>query len=143
MGVSGITAALILLVLLLCCIWCLICFLFLNPCRRRRRNKQAPPVLMSGDSMLDANGLLENRDSTAPGAPLMPHPDDVKGIGGRRRTTMMAMRNWLGTALGANQELTNLEDEMPPPPPMSQEIADDIDRHNALHAPHERLGMSV
>ena len=139
-GVSGITWALILLVLLLCCIWCLICYLCLNARRRKRENKRRNPVLMSGSSsssMVDADSLLEDRQSSAPGAPLMPHPDDVKGIGGRRRTTMMAMKNWLGTALGTNQEMTNLEDEMPPPPPMSQEIADDVDRHNARHAPHQ------
>ena len=114
-----ITFALILLVLLLCCIWCLICYIC-NGERRRRREKQkeAAPVLTSGDSILEEESG-DARESKGIGAP------------GRRRTTMMAMRNWLGTALGADEELANLEDSMPAPPPLTEEIAADLDRITA------------
>ena len=122
-----ITFALILLVLLLCCIWCLICYIC-NGERRRRREKQKEEaaVLTSGDSILEEESgeksLLPDaaRESKGIGAP-----------GGRRRTTMMAMRNWLGTALGADEELANLEDSMPAPPPLTEEIAADLDRITA------------
>jgi hypothetical protein len=121
-----ITFALILLVLLLCCIWCLICYIC-NGERRRRREKQkeAAPVLTSGDSILEEES---GEKSLLPDA-----ARESKGIGapGRRRTTMMAMRNWLGTALGADEELANLEDSMPAPPPLTEEIAADLDRITA------------
>merc|ERR1712093_238626 len=83
-------------------------------------------VLTSGDSKLEEESgeksLLPDaaRESKGIGAP-----------GGRRRTTMMAMRNWLGTALGADEELANLEDSMPAPPPLTEEIAADLDRITA------------
>ena len=121
-----ITFALILLVLLLCCIWCLICYIC-NGERRRRREKQKEEaaVLTSGDSKLEEES---GEKSLLPDA-----ARESKGIGapGRRRTTMMAMRNWLGTALGADEELANLEDSMPAPPPLTEEIAADLDRITA------------
>ena len=115
-----ITFALILLVLLLCCIWCLICYIC-NGERRRRREKQKEEaaVLTSGDLILEEESG-DARESKGIGAP-----------GGRRRTTMMAMKNWLGTALGSNEELANLEDSMPAPPPLTEEIAADLDRITA------------
>ena len=129
-GVSMITFALILLVLLLCCIWCLICYIC-NGERRRRREKQkeAATVLMSGDSILEE----ESGEASPRVWPLSDPARESKGIGapGRRRTTMMAMRNWLGTALGADDDLANLEDSMPAPPPLTEEIAADLDRITA------------
>jgi len=125
-----ITFALILLVLLLCCIWCLICYIC-NGERRRRREKQkeAATVLMSGDSILEE----ESGEASPRVWPLSDPARESKGIGapGRRRTTMMAMRNWLGTALGADDDLANLEDSMPAPPPLTEEIAADLDRITA------------
>ena len=114
-----ITFALILLVLLLCCIWCLICYICNGERRRRREKQKEAAVLTSGDSILEEESG-DARESKGIGAP-----------GGRRRTTMMAMRNWLGTALGADEELANLEDSMPAPPPLTEEIAADLDRITA------------
>ena len=120
-----ITFALILLVLLLCCIWCLICYICNGERRRRREKQKEAAVLTSGDSMLEEES---GEKSLLPDA-----ARESKGIGapGRRRTTMMAMRNWLGTALGADEELANLEDSMPAPPPLTEEIAADLDRITA------------
>ena len=120
-----ITFALILLVLLLCCIWCLICYICNGERRRRREKQKEAAVLTSGDSKLEEES---GEKSLLPDA-----ARESKGIGapGRRRTTMMAMRNWLGTALGADEELANLEDSMPAPPPLTEEIAADLDRITA------------
>ena len=120
-----ITFALILLVLLLCCIWCLICYICNGERRRRREKQKEAAVLTSGDSILEQES---GEKSLLPDA-----ARESKGIGapGRRRTTMMAMRNWLGTALGADEELANLEDSMPAPPPLTEEIAADLDRITA------------
>ena len=139
-GISPITIALVLLVFLLCCIWCLIWFLCLAARRRRRREKRSV-ILESSSSEVSSRVSLESlgeNSSMVPAPPPMPHPADSRAIGGRRRTTMMAMKNWLGTALGAHEELTSLRQEMPAPPLLSQSVADDIDRHNDRHAPHEQ-----
>ena len=121
-GVSTITLRSTLVLLLKA--FSLICYICNGGCRRREKQKEAA-VLTSGDSMLEEES---GEKSLLPDA-----ARESKGIGarGRCRTTMMAMKNWLGTALGSDEELANPEDSMPAPPPLTEEIAADLDRITA------------
>ena len=142
------TVVLIFLILLLCCIWCCICFLCLLMRKRRRekyhRGTMAAADILIGDGLMShdvrrspctrdpllASALGPSKSQPlpnthawqAPPAPPMPPPAT-----GGRRSTMMAVKAWLGGIMGTQGQLAG-HAQPAAPPPLSQDSAEYLDR---------------
>lgn len=86
--------------------------------RKRRREKYHRGTMAAADILI-GDGLMSH---DAPPAPPMPPPAT-----GGRRSTMMAVKAWLGGIMGTQGQLAG-HAQPAAPPPLSQDSAEYLDR---------------